>query len=53
MKNDVYGNPTIIKEKNITAKVYSPILTEKERERRMNLIKQASVSLVLSKGENK
>ena len=50
MKNDIYGEPEIIRDGNIIAKVYSPILTEKERERRMELIKQASVSLVLSKG---
>jgi hypothetical protein len=50
MKNDIYGEPDIIRGKNIIAKVYSPIITEKERERRMELIKQASVSLVLSKG---
>ena len=53
MKNDIYGEPEIIKRKNIIAKVYTPILTEKERERRMELIKQASVSLVLSKEERK
>ena len=53
MKNDVYGEPEIIKGKNIIAKVYSPIITEQERERRMNQIKKASVSLVLSKEENK
>lgn len=50
MKNDIYGEPEIIRGKNIIAKVYSPIITEKEKERRMELIKQASVSLVLSKG---
>jgi hypothetical protein len=50
MKNDIYGEPEIIRGKNIIARVYSPIITEKERERRMELIKQASVSLVLSKG---
>ena len=49
MKDDVYGEPTIIKGKNYTATVYSPILTDKERERRMKIIKEASVSLVLSK----
>lgn len=53
MKNDIYGEPTIIKGKNIIAKVYSPIITEKEKERRRELIKQASVSLVLSKEERK
>ena len=50
MKNDIYGEPEIITGKNIIAKVYSPILTEEERERRMNAIKKASVSMVLSKG---
>ena len=50
MKNDTYGEPEIIKGKNIIAKVYSPILTEKEKDRRMNAIKQASISLVLSAG---
>lgn len=49
MKNDVYGEPEIIKYKNITATVYSPILTEEERNRRYEIIKQAAVRLVLSK----
>ena len=48
MKNDVYGEPVIIKKGNIVAKVYSPILTEEEREKRMEKIKQAAVRLVLS-----
>lgn len=48
MKNDVYGEPVIIKKGNIVAKVYTPILTEEERERRMERIKQAAISLVLS-----
>lgn len=48
MKNDVYGKPDIIQENNIIAKVYSPIITDDERERRMALIKQATISLVLS-----
>ena len=53
MRNDVYGEPEIIQGKNIIARVYSPIITEKEKERRMDLIKKASVSIVLSKVENK
>lgn len=53
MKNDVYGEPEIIKYKNIVAEVYSPILTDEERERRMNAIKQAAVRLVLSKEQTK
>lgn len=48
MKNDVYGEPKIIRTGNIIAKVYSPILTEAERERRMEKIKQATIRLVLS-----
>jgi hypothetical protein len=46
--NDVYGEPEIIKKGNITARVYSPILTEEERNRRYERIKQAAVRLVLS-----
>ena len=49
MKNDTYGEPEIIKYKNIVATVYSPILTDEEREKRMEKIKQAAVRLVLSK----
>ena len=49
MKNDVYGEPTIFKKNNITARVYSPILTEEEYKRRMEEIKQAAIRLLLSK----
>lgn len=49
MKNDIYGEPEIIKYKNIVAKVHSPILTEEERKKRMERIKQAAIRLVLSK----
>ena len=48
MKNDIYGEPEIFRKNNIVAKVYSPILTEEEREKRMERIKQAAVRLVLS-----
>lgn len=53
MKDDIYGEPEIIKYKNIVATVYSPILTPAEREKRMERIKQAAVRLVLSKNEVK
>lgn len=53
MKNDIYGEPEVIKSENIIAKVYSPILTEKERERRVTAMRKASVSMVLSKGKKK
>lgn len=52
MKNDIYGEPEIFRKGNIIAKVYSPILTDEERERRIEKIKQASVRLVLSAERN-
>ena len=51
MKNDIYGETEFITYKNIVATVYSPILTEEERKRRMEQIKKAAVRLVLSKNE--
>lgn len=53
MKNDVYGEPEIIEYKNIIAKVYSPIITDEEQERRREIIKQAAVRLVLSQEDTK
>lgn len=53
MKNDTYGEPDIIEGNNIVAYVYSPILTDEEKERRYEEIKQASVRLVLSKEQRK
>ena len=53
MKKDVYGEPEIIKVNNVVAKVYSPILSDEERERRMERIKQAAISLVLSQEKGK
>ena len=53
MKNDIFREPETIKTKNIIARVYSPILTEKESERRMTAFRKASVSMVLSKSTPK
>ena len=53
MKKDIYGEPEIIKSGNIEASVSSPILTDEERERRMEQIKQAAVRLVLSEKKGK
>ena len=53
MKHDTYGEPDIIEENNVVVYVYSPILTDEERERRYERIKQASVRLVLSKEQRK
>lgn len=52
MKDDIYCEAEIIKRNNVTAKVYSPVLTEKERDRRMAAIKQASISLILSQNSS-
>lgn len=51
MKNDIYGEPEIIEVKNIIARVYSPIITEQEKDRRMAAMRKASVSMVSSKYE--
>ena len=49
MKNDTYGEPVIFRKNHITARVYSPILTDEEQKRRMELVKQAAARLLLSK----
>ena len=51
MKHDIYGEPEVIKSGNIIARVYSPIITEQEKERRVTAMRKASVSMVLSKYE--
>ena len=51
MKNDIYGEPEIIKKNNIVARVYYPILTDEENHRRMEQVKQAAIKLLLSKEE--
>ena len=53
LKEDVYGEPEIIKTNNIVARVYSPILTDEERNRRMEQIKRAAVRIVLAQEELK
>ena len=45
MKNDTYGEPVIFKKNHITARVYSPILTDEEQKRRMELVKQGTADL--------
>ena len=52
MKKDIYGEPAIFEKGNITAMVYSPILTEEEYNRRMEQIKQAAIRLLLSNERN-
>ena len=50
---DVYGEPGIFYYPNAVVKVYHPILTEEEREHRMERIKQAAIRLIRSTEENK
>lgn len=50
---DAYGEPEIFYYSNAVVKVYHPILTEEERERRMERVKQAAVRLILSTEVNK
>lgn len=50
---DVYGEPTIIVKGNCVARVYSPILTDEERERRMNEIKKATAQIMTNYFINK
>ena len=50
---DVYGELEIFYYPNAVVKVYRPILTEEERKRRMERIKQAAIRLILSTEENK
>jgi hypothetical protein len=45
-KQDTYGEPKIITYPGIVAKVYSPILTEEERQRRMSQIAKSAEKLL-------
>jgi hypothetical protein len=47
--SDTYKEPVIIKHNNIIGKIYSPVLTEDEYNKRMEAIKKAAIRLVLSK----
>lgn len=49
MGNDIYKEPITIKVGNVIGKVYSPVLTEDEYNKRMNAIKKAAIRLVVSK----
>ena len=46
---DTYQDPVIITCPGMIARVYHPILTEKEREKRLNAIKEAAVRLLIDK----
>lgn len=50
---DKYEEPIIFEYHEMTAKVYRPILTDEERERRMEAIKKAAADLVISSFKRK
>lgn len=51
-QKDTYGEPKIITSPGIVAKVYSPILTDEERQRRMaQIAKSAERLLILERKE--
>lgn len=52
MKKDIYGEPEIIEYGNCIARVYSPILTDEERAKRMDVIKKSVIRLILSRESN-
>lgn len=45
---DVYMEPEILHLDNCTVRVFSPILTEEEKERRMERIKKAAADFIMS-----
>jgi hypothetical protein len=49
LKTDTYGEPKIFNFPNGIARVYSPILTDDERKRRMELIAKCAERLLTSK----
>ena len=50
---DVYMDPEILHLDNCTVRVFRPILTEEERERRMERIKKAAADLIMSAEKSK
>lgn len=50
---DVYMEPEILHLDNCTVRVFRPILTEEERERRMERIKKAAADLIMSAEKSK
>lgn len=48
MKGDTYSEPKTIVFPGMVARVYSPIITEEENNRRMQKIHDAAASLLLS-----
>lgn len=49
---DTYGEPRIFKFPGATVRVYSPILTEEERARRMKAIEKAAAAVLIAEIES-
>lgn len=47
---DTYGEPIIFNFPNATVRVFRPILTPEERERRMKIIHNAAADLLRARG---
>jgi hypothetical protein len=47
-QQDTYAEPKIFTYQNVVAKVYSPILTEEERQIRIERIKKSAARLLMS-----
>lgn len=52
-EKDIYTEPVVYRTDKFIITVRRPILTEEERERRMNLIKKAACDLVVATERNK
>ena len=48
-KQDTYGEPKLIEFDGMVARIYSPILTEAERNQRLGVIARESARLLMSK----
>lgn len=53
MSKDKYMEPKVIQYPSAVVKVYSPILTDEERKKRMASISEAAKKLLISKETNK
>lgn len=52
-QQDTYYDPIIIKGEGYIARVYTPILTEEERARRMEEVEKAAAELLMSVKKSK
>ena len=50
---DIYMEPEVFHHNNCIVRVYRPILSVEERERRIEQIKKAAVSLIIEAEKNK